>query len=235
VTLAAQRAPAQRSRAELAQATGWSSRFLVVAALMLATAIGLQLHSQNEVLPPRQPLSSFPAQIEGWKGSDEILDEQSLELLGHPEYLLRNFTNEGQDQPEINLFVAYYPTQKVGETPHTPAHCLPGAGWIPTSREIVHITDPDGTSFPVNRYVVSNGGNRQLVLYWFEAQGRRVASEYRLKYYLVSDSIRRHRSDGALIRLMTMMSENESADDAQKRVMRLGDMLLPLLNNYVPR
>jgi len=225
----------QRSTVTLAQASGWSSRFFVVAALMLATAIELQFHSENEVLPQREALSSFPAQIDNWKGNDETLDEQSLELLGHPEYLLRNFNREGDREPEINLFVAYYPTQKVGETPHTPAHCLPGAGWVPTSREVVRINVPGGSSFPVNRYVVSSGGDRQLVLYWFEAQGSRVANEYRLKYYLVLDSIRMHRSDGALIRFMTTMNEGESADQAQARVMRLGDKLLPLLDNYIPR
>jgi len=218
-----------------ARANGSWSRFLVVAALMLATAIGLQVHSQTEVLPPRQTLTSFPIRIDAWEGTNENLDEQSLELLGHPEYLLRDYAEAGDRDHAIDLFVAYYPTQKVGETPHTPAHCLPGAGWIPTSREIVRITTPDGTFFSANRYVVSNGRDRQLVLYWFEAQGRRVASEYRLKYYLVSDSIRMHRSDGALIRLMTMMNEGESADDAQRRVMRLGDTLLSLLSNYVPR
>ena len=225
----------ERGPALSAPAKGSSSRFLVVAALMLATAIGLQVHSQTELLPPRQTLTSFPTQIDAWEGTNETLDEQSLDLLGHPEYLLRDYAESGDRDHPINLFVAYYPTQKVGETPHTPAHCLPGAGWIPTSREIVRIAAPDGTSFPVNRYVVSNGRDRQLVLYWFEAQGRRVASEYRLKYYLVLDSIRMHRSDGALIRLMTTMDEDESPEAAQRRVMRLGDTLLSLLNSYVPR
>jgi Protein of unknown function (DUF3485) len=45
-------------------------------------------------------------------------------------------------------------------------------------------------------------GQRQLVLYWFQAHGRTVASEYWAKYYLVYDSIRMNRSDGALVRMM---------------------------------
>jgi EpsI family protein len=225
----------QKSSANSARVSGWSSRFLVAAALMLATAIGLQLHSQNEVLPPRQALASLPREVDVWTGTDDTIDEQALELLGHPEYLLRDYVNTRRPEEAINLFIAYYPTQKVGETPHTPAHCLPGAGWTPTSREIVHISGPDGTSFPANRYVVSKTGDRQLVLYWFQAHGRRVASEYRLKYYLVSDSIRMHRSDGALVRLMAPMYQDESADAAQARVMQLGNELLPMLDHYIPR
>jgi EpsI family protein len=72
-------------------------------------------------------------------------------------------------------------------------------------------------------------------LYWFQAHGRAVASEYRAKYYLVADSIRMNRSDGALVRLMTPMLNGESVEAAQARVMKLGTPLLPLLDNYIPR
>ena len=226
----------ERPSAAPASTSTWSPRFLTAAFLLLATAGYLWAHSQDEVLPPRQPLSSLPTQFDGWTGKDYTLDEETLDILGHPEYVARDYYLDASDpEPWIDLFIAYYPTQKYGETPHTPAHCLPGAGWVPTQRQVVLLKAPDGSSFQVNRYVVSNGLDRQLALYWFQAHGRAVASEYRLKYYLVSDSIRLHRSDGALIRLMTPMYEGESADAAQARVMKLGNQFLPLLNNYIPR
>ena len=213
-----------------------SPRFLASALLLLGTAGFLWAHAQDEILPARQPLSEIPAQINGWNSVDETLDQPTLEILGNPEYILRDYSDPGGRDVPINLFIAYYSTQKAGETPHTPAHCLPGAGWMPTQRQIVALHSPDGSSFPVNRYVIAQRGARQLVLYWFQAQGRAVASEYLLKYYLVADSIRLHRSDGALIRLITPMYDGESAEAAQARVMRgIGNSLLPQLPNYVPR
>jgi EpsI family protein len=220
-----------------------SLRFAIVALLMLATALLLQLHKRNEIYPPRPSLSSFPSQIDGWTGTDETLDPGTLVILGPGEFLVRDYVtapanaSQPQDQsPDwINLYIAYFPSQKTGDTIHSPNHCLPGAGWVPTSREIVRITRPDGSSFPVNRYVVSKLDDRQLVLYWFQAHGRIVASEYWAKYYLVADSIRMNRSDGALVRLMTPMRNGESADEAQARVMKLGSQLQPLLDNYIPR
>jgi hypothetical protein len=62
-----------------------------------------------------------------------------------------------------------------------------------------------------------------------------VASEYWAKYYLVSDSVRMNRSDGALVRLMTPMLDGESPDAAQTRMMNLGSQFLPLLESYIPR
>ena len=211
-----------------------SLRFGIAAALMLATAILLQAHSRGESFPPRAAISSLPAQIDSWKGTDETLDQQTLDILGPGEFLMRDYESPSPAEPWVNLWIAYFPTQRAGDTIHSPNHCLPGAGWIPTSREIVQVAGPGG-SFPVNRYVVSKSSDRQLVLYWFQAHGREVASEYRAKYYLVADSIRMNRSDGALVRLMTPMLNGESVEAAQARMMKLGTPLLPLLDNYIPR
>ncbi|MGO8986419.1 MAG: exosortase C-terminal domain/associated protein EpsI [Terriglobales bacterium] len=214
-----------------------SLRFGMAAVLMLATALVLQAHSRGEIFPPRAPLDSLPLQIDDWSGTNDPLDQQTLNILGPGDYLHRYYENlnQAQPQPWINLYIAYYSSQRTADTPHSPNHCLPGAGWVPTSREKIQLARPDGTSFPVNRYVVSKSGDRQLVLYWFQAHGREVASEYQAKYYLVSDSIRMNRSDGALVRLMTPMLDGESADAAQARVMKLGSQIIPLLDHYIPR
>jgi exosortase D (VPLPA-CTERM-specific) len=212
-----------------------SLRFVMAAAVMLITAAGLQARPRDEFVPAYPPLSSLPSQIDGWTGTDETIDQPTLDVLGPGEFLLRDYENQSMAQPFINLYVAYFPTQRSGDTIHSPSHCLPGAGWIPTSRALVEIARPDGSSFPANRYVVAKGGERQLVLYWFQAHGRAVASEYWAKYYLIADSIKMNRSDGALVRLMTPMVKGESAEVAQARVMKLGTHFLPLLDSYIPR
>jgi EpsI family protein len=223
-----------------------SLRFGIAALLMLATALVLQAHSRGEYFLARNSLSSLPSQIVGWTGTDDVIDQQTLDILGAGEFLMRDYektspapsnqsTAQPPAQPWINLYIAYFPSQKAGDTIHSPNHCLPGAGWVPTSREIVTLNRPDSSSFPANRYVVAKGTDRELVLYWFQAHGRAIASEYWAKYYLVSDSVRMNRSDGSLIRLITPMLENESAAAAQARVMQLGSQIVPMLDSYIPR
>jgi exosortase D (VPLPA-CTERM-specific) len=213
----------------------WPHRFGVAAVLMLAAAIALQAHSQGEFSPHRESLNSLPSQFGAWVGRDVSIDEQTLEILGAGEFLLRDYESASESQPGIDLFIAYFPTQKTGDTIHSPSHCLPGAGWVPIQRKFVQIPRGDGTSFPANQYVVAKAGERQLVLYWYLAHDRAVASEYWAKYYLVADSIRLNRSDGALIRLTTPMFRGESPDAAQARLLRFGSNVIPILNNYVPR
>jgi exosortase D (VPLPA-CTERM-specific) len=228
-------APADATPAPHPHTRTWSARFVMTAALMLVTVVALQAHSQDEVLPPRPLLSALPTQYANWVGTDDQLDPQTLEILGPGEFLLRDYEDANQRLPWINLFVAYFPSQRMGDTIHSPSHCLPGAGWVPTEREVITLAASDGSSFPVNRYVVSKAGERELVLYWFQAHGREVASEYSAKYYLIEDSIRLHRSDGALIRLMTPMFDHESPDAAQARMMQLGNQFLPFLERSIPR
>ena len=74
-----------------------------------------------------------------------------------------------------------------------------------------------------------------LVLYWYQAHGRVVASEYWAKFYLVADAIRMNRSDGALIRVMTPIAQNETLASAERRGVTFVQEALPLLDSYVPR
>jgi len=207
-----------------------SFRLGIVAVLMLATAMVL-----SSSPPLFTHVGTLPSQIGHWKGTDVPISPKELDILGPGEYLQRDYENASQLQPRINLFIPFFPSQKAGDTIHSPEHCLLGAGWFPMSREVIQLTRPNGSSMSVKRYVVSKSGERQLVLYWFQAHGRVVASEWKAKYYLIRDSIQLNRSDGGMVRLMTPILDNESPDAAQVRMMKLGSHLLTLLDNYIPQ
>jgi len=203
--------------------------------LVSVTAVGLQVRTHTEVLPPREVLSSLPLNLDGWVGKDSPIDEQTLDVLGRGEFLSRSYVSPGDTPTDADIFIAYYPSQRVSETPHSPDHCLFGSGFVPSHRELVQLPGSDGRLFSANRYVVSKGGERYLVLYWFQAHGRAISSQYWSKYYLVADSIRMNRSDGSLIRLMTEMRPGESPDAAQARLWSFGSQVVPLLDRYIPR
>jgi EpsI family protein len=87
----------------------------------------------------------------------------------------------------------------------------------------------------VNRYVIEQGDQRRLVLYWYWAHDRGVASEYWAKYYLVADSIKMNRSDGSLVRITTPMFPSESAEQAERRLLPFASEVFPQLQTYIPR
>jgi EpsI family protein len=112
---------------------------------------------------------------------------------------------------------------------------LPGSGWNPDENVRVTLSLPGHNPFPANRYVISKGDQRRLVLYWFWAHDRGVASEYWAKFYLVKDAIRMNRSDGSLVRFVTPMFSGETPEAAQKRILPFTSAVVPLLDDYIPR
>jgi EpsI family protein len=210
-------------------------RFVLATGLILLTAILLQARGWNEIIPSRLPLSSFPAQLGSWRAKEIPLDKEALDILGPGDFLVRGYRDPNSDLPYVDLFLAYFPSQRTGDTIHSPKHCLPGAGWIPEENDRVTLSLPSHSPFPANRYVVSKAGARKLVLYWFWAHDRGVASEYWAKFYLVKDAIRMNRSDGALVRVMVDMLPGETPDAAQKRLRPFTSAVVPLLDDYIPR
>lgn len=209
-------------------------RFVVATLLILGAAILLQARARSETFPPRLPLKQFPMQLGGWTGTDVAIEKDVLEVLGPGDFLVRIYQSQ-QKTPYIDLFIAYFRSQRAGDTIHSPQHCLPGSGWAPVENKRILLTMPGHEPFPANRYLIAKGDARQLVLYWFWAHDRGVASEYWAKFYLVADSIKMNRSDGALVRITTPMYPGETADAAQQRILPFASDVMPLLDSYIPR
>lgn len=208
-------------------------RFLVVILLLLSTALLLQTRSRREIIAPRQALADFPVTLGSWTGRNEPIDANTLAVLGPGDFLLREYG--GSTDAPVDLFIAYFPSQRTGDTIHSPKHCLPGAGWQPIDTSRIRVSFPSRPAFTINRYLIANGDNRQLVFYWYQAHDRIVASEYWAKFYLIDDAIRMNRSDGSLVRLSTPMAARERSSAAEGRLMSLAAQVVPLLDNYIPR
>jgi EpsI family protein len=198
---------------------------------------GWLLHAREgvEVVPPHPPLSTFPTQLQSWTGTDITIEKETRDVLGPGEFLLRRYDNQAAEEPTADLFIAYFPSQRTGDTMHSPQNCLPGSGWSPVEKRLVTLMVPGVAAFPANRYVIAKGEERELVLYWYLSHGRALASEYRAKIALVLDSIRTKRSDGSLIRITTPLLPGETIDAGMRRLAPFADQVVPRLNRYIPR
>ena len=209
-------------------------RFAIIVVLLGGAALFLRSRGQAEILPPRQPLASFPLQVGNWKGINISIPQWALNVLGDGEFVEHNYSRSAEE-PAVDLFVAYFASQRMGSTMHSPQNCLPGAGWTPVESSRVELARPGGDPIKVNRYILAKRLSRLMVLYWYQAHGRVVASEYSAKFYLVEDAIRMNRSDGALVRILTPVLRSETPESAQQRGVAFLRDVSPLLDNYIPR
>jgi EpsI family protein len=208
----------------------FGARFIVTVGTLVAGIVLLHGVSHGEPVPLRQPLGQLPLVMDGWQGQDNPLEERVVSALGVSDYLKRAYLNSGGHH--VDLYVGYYQSQRTGETIHSPKNCLPGAGWEPVRAG--HLTIPLAArpAIVVNEYLVEKGPSRYLVLYWYQAHGRVIASEYSGKAWLVFDAITRNRTDEALVRILTSTSSGE--DQARTHAVQFVQALYPRLSSFIP-
>ena len=204
-------------------------RASIVAVLVLSASFGIHRASGAETVPPREPLSSLPMSIGGWQGRDlPGWDQAVLNQVGADEYVNRQYLH---DAAVAHLYVGYYRSQRQGDMIHSPQNCLPGAGWQPISHERIAL-QAAGQTVQANRYVIAKDLDRQVVLYWFQGRGRTVANEYMNRAYLIADSLRLRRTDGALVRIISpVLSTTERAAAAAGA---FASALFPALDEVAP-
>jgi len=173
-------------------------------------------------------------QIGEWKmiGEDPITPEVASVL--HADQLLSRTYLEPATNASAGLFVAWFQSQRGGASqPHSPKVCSPGSGWTPQVTGEVWV-DSSAGAIDVNRYIVVNGKQRAIVLYWYQTPRRAIVGEWAAKFWLVADAVRDRRTDVALVRVTVWSSEGQ---DEAATASGVGFVrgVYPLLRETLPR
>ena len=203
--------------------------------LVLQSVILYSTVTRAEVVPNIRPLVEFPTSLGAWRMVRDVpIEKEVQDVLKADDTLNRVYANAAY-RVDASLFIAFFKTQRTGQSPHSPKNCLPGSGWEPTRTGTVSISVP-GRPEPIlaNRYMVSRGEDKAVVIYWYQSHERIIASEYAAKFWLVADSVRYHRSDTALVKLVLPVPNNDP-DAATKIGIDLARSAFPDLEKQLPR
>ncbi|HEU5411253.1 MAG TPA: EpsI family protein [Candidatus Acidoferrales bacterium] len=210
---------------------GMVVRFAIVIAVLLGGTVLLHAMSHGEPTMARQPLKDLTYEIGNWRGKEYPLEQRIVQAVSVTDYTNRVYTSS--TAAPVELYVGYYASQRTGDTIHSPKNCLPGAGWDPIESGYATIPVENGNRITVNEYVIAQGLNKQLVFYWYQGRGRVIASEYWGKFWMIHDAITRNRTDGALVRLIAPISDNNTAE-AKATLVKFTQMIFPSLSEFIP-
>lgn len=211
------------------------SSFVGFAIVLICASLYISVAPERkDIIPPHRDFYSFPLNFDGWKGSREGLKPNILDALKVDDYLLADYQNK--DGETVNFYVAYYATQKKGQSAHSPRTCIPGGGWEINRMVRVPVTGVvvDGVPLMVNRAIIQKGEFRSLVYYWFQERGRILTNEYMVKWYILWDALTKNRTDGALVRLVTAVPPGEDIKKADKRLARFAKVAMKKMRGYLP-
>jgi len=209
-------------------------RSIVFLALFLALMTGTGMMTRNQIsVPPLHTLDSFPLRLDTWEGRTEPMEGDVLKALGLTDYWLADYTKPDGAAP-VTFYIAYYAAQGAGVTTHSPSLCLPGGGWHIEKSWREKINPMTGVVFDASRLLLRKDDTSLLVTYWFEERGRHMTSTYEAKAYLLLDSLRTGRTDGALVRLSTPIMAGETLQEAARRSDDFLDLAYPWIGHFVP-
>jgi EpsI family protein len=192
----------------------------IVAAAFLSHGIAVD---QTTVL--LHPLRTLPLRLEGWEGETDYFDPGIVVQLGAADYILRRYRDPSGNS--LWIYAGYWGSQQIADSRvHSPAVCLPGAGWVILNANIMPIR-LSGRTVTVNRNVIQKEDQTQLVLYWYQIHGRIVARELQASAFLAWTALTQRRSDEALVRVNAPLVG--STQDALQRVVAFVQTTFPPL------
>lgn len=227
--------PASTPRGIAVQKRGVPTSFGVAGLLLVGFIVmTISLPRDAETIPSRASFEQFPMQLGDWRGRRSSLDGIYTDALKLDDYLLADYV--GPSGNAVNVYIAYYNSQRKGEAAHSPRSCLPGGGWQMHDFGQVDLANVSisGRLLRVNRTLIEMGDQRQLVYYWFQQRGRVITNEFAVKWYLFWDALTAHRTDGAMVRIITPLTASTPVADADRRVTDVISIMAPQLTRFVP-
>ncbi len=195
---------------------------MLVAAILATSFATMRVQDREEIVPDLPPLNTFPLSIANWRGDEQALEKVYLDQLKLSNYFMATYARPNDSAP-VDLYIAYYESQRKGAAVHSPKACLPGGGWDMVEFDQVRISDvgPNSEPLKANRALIKLGDSEQLVYYWFHQRDRNITSEYLVKWFIFWDALTMNRTDGALIRLVTPVLGAEGVSAADERIIAL--------------
>lgn len=182
---------------------------LILSAFLIIQGSLFYGYSRGETPPVARSLETFPTDLGKWRMIQQgVMEPEIKDVLRADDYVTRDYA--ASNTQVANLFVAFFKTQRAGQTPHSPKNCLPGSGWVWTVSDTIPVTVPGReTPIEINRYVIAKGEDKAVVLYWYQSRDRVVAKEYQAAAYVAWDALRHNRTDTSIVKVTVRILNNQ--------------------------
>ena len=181
-------------------------RFLLTAALLVATATYGWMHPPANLALGRGALRAVPATFGPWSGADLSFEDAVVEELRADDLLLRRYSN-GTDA--VWLCLVYHQNRRYGA--HDPQLCYDSQGWLVEPPTHVTIADSTGAPLDVNAFVARRRDQVRLVWYWWTTQGLATSDAGAFRRRMALAGALENRSWGAFVRVETIVADGDMA------------------------
>lgn len=186
----------------------------------------LQLYNPTPI-PLKMNLKNLPSTIGDWKWVRPGDMKESFGVQGADTEVISFYRNASGR--EIKLYIGYFESQ--GGDKRVTAY---RSRWLHKEAEAVELAiNPHGT-IRINKTIYKDRTNSQLLLFWYDMNGKMIISRYRAKIFTFFDGFFRGRTNGAIIIVSKNFEDLNSIKETLKDEVDFVRELLPILRTYLP-
>jgi EpsI family protein len=210
-------------------------RLAILSALLVVAALLVRLPSEKSTAKTvKEPLQQAFANVEGWVVTARFpMEARIVEALMLDDYLFQSFEH-GKDF--VTLYIGYYRTAKKVGAAHDPLVCFQGQGWQLKNRrrgDYVLTRDPK-LNISYSSMIAERQDQRELIVYWFQANGKASANTYSQKSAMFRDRLFGRGEDNAFVRISVPIGD-EAPDVASKKIFAFIEDFYPAFYRYVTK
>ena len=202
----------------------WTTAMVLLGSLVVA------YHAYR--IPPRpldRELALLPTTLGAWHGEDIPPDDTPLALAHTDAQLARVYRDPSG--AALTLYVGYFEAQEQGRE-------LIGVGSTKRHRlaSEVAVTVPGDRTYQISRTVLPDHPRRPTVFFWYDLNGRIVATRYGSKVTTLVDGLTRLRTNGALVAISPATPDDgnpAAVDQVSGQVAGFVALLMPVLRAYL--
>ena len=198
---------------------------------LLVTAFAINLNRVPVIQQRNTTLAdTVLAPMDVWVNQGNVpLSEDIVTALELDDYL-NNFLANGKDN--IFLYVGYYLSQKKIGVAHSPLVCFAGQGWEMSGFENFSL-QVGNDSINLTSMLITKNGEKQLVLYWFQAFDKTSPGTLMQKVNLLQAKLFHSREDNAFVRVIIPYGVDKSLLEAKNVGTQFVEYFYPIFKNYI--
>ncbi len=209
----------------------WQPALLGMALLIPAVYLSVNTTAQTQKSLSNE-LSSVGTQLVGYQ-VDDSMGAGFYKDPGADVELSKVYS--GPQSAPVELYIGFKGKQQADKRLKSPRLGFP-YGWNYVWIEPARVAS-SFVNMPIiaNWMLTQNGQHRMLVLYWFQVGEETFGGEFEKRMIQIRNALFFGRSDGAVVRLATPLTNSDKIDEAKNRLAAFAAELYPRLRGVLPR
>lgn len=204
----------------------WNRSWCIAVLLLITMGSYANIHRISP-LRLEKGFTAFPMSIGNWLGEEVDPTIENLKVQKADSEMARIY--RGGAGQNVNLYIGYFDSQNEEKKLVTYT-----TSWKFHRGEVkVDVPVGSGQFYQVNQVVLKEGNDRRVVLFWYDLNGKVVASRYTAKLWSLWDALLFGRTNGALVALFVPLEEDSNIEQVLKNEKIFLRDLIPELREYL--